>query len=374
MSYIFNKKNNKDDKQKKSMNIVILSAAPTSKSTKSIIRAGEKRGHNMTVLNPAYLYLLISESESGYDRIYDGYDKKEKPVRIKAKNIDAVISRIGTNLMYGTSVLHHFKYNLGIFTTQTPEGILTASDKLLSLQKISASKIKVPKTIIADNGVHLDFMIDKIGGLPAIAKMLQGSQGIGVIPLESKLQTNATVQSFYKNKNKLLLQQYIEGGAKDIRAIVIDGKVIVAMERTAPENDIRANISLGGSGRKIELTDKEKDICIRASRACGLEVSGVDLMRDNYGNTFVIETNGNYGYKIEDITKVDISTPLIEYCENNYKNSNSTTKALKEAIENTQNVINAMKKEKENNKIVAYWEIEYMHKLKQMENHLLNNY
>ena len=367
METFFSKKSSSKDNEKKSLNIVILSAAPKSKSTKSIINAGEKRGHTMTVLNPAYLYLLISESESGYDRIYDGYDKHEIPVRIKAKNIDAVISRIGTNLLYGASVLHHFKYNLGIFTTQNPEGLLTASDKLLSLQKISSSKIKVPKTIIADNGVHLDFMIDKIGGLPAIAKMLQGSQGIGVIPLESKLQTNATVQSFFKNKTKLLIQQYIEGGAKDIRAIVIDGEVITAMERTAPENDIRANISLGGSGRKIELTDKEIDTCVRASRACGLEVSGVDLMRGVNGNTYVIEVNGNYGYKVEEITKDDISKPLIEYCENNHKKTNSKD-ALHNAIVETQNLFTSYMHEKRTLSIIPH----YIAKLEAMKTYLLN--
>ncbi len=331
----------KTEKQQnqKSLNIIILSAAPKSKATKSIIIAGENRGHKITVLDPAYLYLLISESESGYDRVYDGYDKNDKPVRIKAKNIDAVISRIGNNLSYGTSVLHHFRYNLGIFTTQSPEGILTASDKLLSLQKISASKIRVPKTIYADNGVHLDFMIDKIGGLPAISKLLKGSQGIGVIPLESKLQTNATMQSFYKSGNKTIIQQYIEGGAKDIRAIVIDGEVISAMERTAPKGDLRANISLGGSGRKIELTEKEIDMCIEASNACGLRVSGVDLMRGNNGKTYCIEVNGNYGYKIEEVTKDDISTPLIKYCERQYKKGNFSKDALVQSIRDTKALI-----------------------------------
>lgn len=314
------------------MNIVILSAAPNSTATKSIIKAGEKRKHKMTVLDPKYLYLLVSDAVNGYDRIFDGYGKDSKPERIKAKDIDAVISRIGNNLSYGASVLHHFKYNLKIFSTQSPEGILTASDKMLSIQKISSAKLKVPKTIIADNGVHLDFMIDQVGGLPSIAKMLQGSQGIGVIPLESKLQTNATMQSFYKSGNKVLLQQYIEADSKDIRAIVVDDKVICAMERVAPKNDIRSNISLGGTGKKIELSDEDKDICIKAANSVGLHVAGVDIMKNQDGTTYVIEINGNYGYHVEELTKTDISTPLIEYCEKNYKkpisNSNITDSQL----------------------------------------------
>ncbi len=301
------------------MKIIILSASTKSSSTKSIIKAGEKRGHEMVVLNPAYLYLLVSDAVNGYDRIYDGFNKKDKPTRIKAKDIDAVISRIGNNLAYGCSVLQHFRDNLSIFTTQSPNGLITASDKLLSLQKISAKKIKVPKTVISDNGVHAEWSVEQIDGLPAVAKMLHGSQGIGVIPLESKLQTNAMLESFYKNKNKLLLQQYIDGDSKDIRAIVIDNKVITAMERTAPKDDIRANISLGGSGKKITLSKEDKDICVRSANACGLTVAGVDLMKDKNGKTYVIEVNGNYGYKIEEITGDDISTPLIEYVENNYK-------------------------------------------------------
>ncbi len=307
------------------MKILILSAAPNSSATKSIIDAGKKRNHEMTVLDPSFLYLLISDAVNGYDRIYDGYNAESKPVRIKLNEVDAVISRIGTNLAYGCSVLHHFKYNLGVFTTQSPEGLLTASDKLLSLQKISAAKLKVPKTIIADNGVHLDFMLDIIGGLPAIAKMLHGSQGIGVIPLFSKAQTVATIQSFYKSKTKLLLQQFIEtdkNNAKDVRAIVIDGKVIVAMERSSNTDDVRANISLGGSGKKIDLSDADKQICTDAAKACNLDCAGVDIIQSADGKTYVIEVNGNYGYHVETITKTDISTPLIEFCERNGKKQN----------------------------------------------------
>lgn len=108
------------------MKIIILSAAPNSSATKSIVKAGEKRKHEMTVLNPAYLYLLVSDIVNGYDRIYDDFDKNDKPVRINAKDIDAVISRIGKNLAYGAAVLQHFKYNLSIFCTQSPDGIKTA--------------------------------------------------------------------------------------------------------------------------------------------------------------------------------------------------------------------------------------------------------
>jgi len=303
------------------MKIVILSASPSCEATKSIINAGVKRKHEMVVLDPKYLYLLVSDSESGYDRVYDGHNESDKPVRIKAKEIDAVISRIGSNVTYGCSVLQHFRENLNIFSTQTPDGIKTASDKLMSLQKISAAKIKVPKTVIADTFVHANWIIESVGGLPAICKTLHGSQGVGVMILKDAQQTNMMLQTFGKQGTKLLFQQFIDAQAKDIRAIVIDGKVVVAMERSSNnKNDIRANISQGGSGRKIELSDADKDLCIRAARACGLEVAGVDLIKNANNESFIIEVNGNYGYKIETITGVDISTPLIQYCERNGTN------------------------------------------------------
>jgi len=301
------------------MRIVILSAAPNSEATQSIKKAGEKRGHEMSILDSAHLYLKISDNSKGFDAIYDGYGTDDKPEKIKLSEVDAVISRIGTNFSYGCAVLEHFRNNLGIFTTQSPEGLKTAADKLISLQKMSAAGLKVPKTIMGDNIKHLDWVINEVGGLPAIAKTLKGSQGLGVIILESRRQTGSMLESFYKQGEKLLIQKFIDGANKDIRAIVIDSKVVVAMERTAPKGEYRANISKGGSGRKVELSETDKQICIDAANSCGLSVAGVDIMKDAHGNTFVIEVNGNYGYKVQDITKVDISTPLIEYCEKNGK-------------------------------------------------------
>jgi len=304
------------------MNIIILSGAPRSYATQSIKKAGEKRGHEMTILDPAHLYLKISNSEKGYDAIYDGYGMEDKPTKIRLADADAVISRIGTNFDYGCAVLEHFRRNLGVFTTQSPEGLRTAADKLISLQKMSAAGLKVPKTVMGDNIKHLDWVIEQVGGLPAIAKTLKGSQGTGVIILENRRQTGSMLQSFYKNKEKLLIQEFIDSDdVSDIRAIVIDNKVIVAMKRTAPKGEFRANISLGGSGRRFFLTEKIKQVCVKAANACGLTVAGVDIIADKDNNKFVVEVNGNYGYKIETLTQVDISTPLIEYCENYYKNA-----------------------------------------------------
>jgi ribosomal protein S6--L-glutamate ligase len=311
------------------MKILILSAAPSSAATKSIVKAGERRGHTMVVKNPKYLYLLISDAVSGYDRVYDGFERDEKPERLPAKEYDAIIPRIGGNLSYATAVLEHLNNNLSIFSTQTSIGIKTAADKLISGQKFSQAKLRVPKTVLGDRAVHVQWMVEQVGGLPAIAKGLTGSQGKSVYPLKDPQQTNVFLENFFSRKEKLLLQKFIDGGCKDIRAIVIDGEVVTAMERTAAKGELRANISRGGSGRKIELSEEDQDICIRAARACGLEVAGVDIMKGIEGKSFVIEANGNYGYHIEEITKDDISTPLIKYCERNHAkgreaNQNST--------------------------------------------------
>jgi len=300
------------------MKILVLSAAPNSAATKSIVKAGERRGHTMVIKNPAFLYLLISDSVSGYDRVYDGYERDTKPERLPAKEYDAIISRIGSNLSYGTAVLEHLNNNLGIFATQTSIGIKTAADKLISGQKLSQAKLRVPRTLLGDRAVHVAWMIEQVGNLPAIAKGLTGSQGKSVYPLKDPQQTNVFLENFFSRKENLLLQKFIDGGCKDIRAIVIDGEVVTAMERSAAKGELRANISRGGSGRKIELSPEDQDICVRAARACGLEVAGVDIMKSVDGLTWVIEINGNYGYHVETITGDDISTPLINYCERNH--------------------------------------------------------
>lgn len=322
------------------MKILVLSAAPNSSATKSIVKAGEKRGHIMIVKDPAFLYLLISDAVSGYDRVYDGYEHDTKPERLPAKEYDAIISRIGSNFSYGTAVLEHLNNNLGIFATQTSIGIKTAADKLISGQKLSQAKLRVPKTLLGDRAVHVAWMIEQVGNLPAIAKGLTGSQGKTVYPLKDPQQTNVFLENFFSRKENLLIQKFIDGGCRDIRAIVIDGEVVTAMERTAAKGELRANISRGGSGRKIELSPEDQDICIRAARACGLEVAGVDIIKGVDNLTYTIEINGNYGYHIETITGDDISTPLIKYCERNYKQgnkSNKDTEAKSFGFSNTMN-------------------------------------
>ena len=267
-----------------------------------LIKAIEDVGYTYEQHDPRNLYLYVSESENGYDRIYNGLPSLEKPVRLKANSYDAVISRIGSGLEYGANILTHLHENLNIYTTQTGSGLLTASNKLRTTMKLSAYGIRVPRTVGAFSPLHPEFLIDKVGGLPAVAKTLTGSQGKGVIILKDAEQTNTTLEAFWRADTPLKVQQYIEGGKRDIRAIVIGDEVVSAMERTGVK-DFRANLSQGGSGRKIELTDEQKTLCVRASKAIGLDFSGVDIMIDEKGRAYVIEINGNPGTGIIGITK-----------------------------------------------------------------------
>lgn len=302
------------------MNILILS---TGKPSAHLIKAIVDKGHTYEAHDPRDLYLFVSESENGYDRLYNGSSEVESPVRIKAKSIDAVISRIGADLLHGTAILRHLTQNLNIYGTQKAAGLEMASNKLKTTQKLSSLGIRVPQTVYAKNPLHIDFLINKVGGLPAVGKLLQGSQGKGVFILETRVAANTSLESLYKLDVGLKLQKYIDAGSKDIRAIVVKDKVVVAMERTG-KKDFRANISQGGSGRKITLSKEDEDICIRASKAVGLDFSGVDLMKDAEGKTYVIEVNGNPGTKIIQITGYNYFVDLVEMVEANKSKKTST--------------------------------------------------
>jgi len=327
--------------EKKKLKIVILTANRKGEATKSIMSAGEKKGHEMICLNPLHLYLYVSNAGNDFDKLFDGYGTNDAPKQIKAKDIDAVIPRInGKTFEFGLSVLEHFYNNLGIFCTQSPDGLRIASEKMLSLQKTRAKGINTPRTVMVNNPKHIKFLVDlvtpdadpyvKAPEPQIIMKTNKGSQGNGVMILKGEQSINSVMQTFAAKKIPIIIQQKIDTGlyATDIRAIVINNKVVVAMERTGQKNEFRANISQSGTGKKIELTEEEQKLAVNAANAIGLTVCGVDMLRKDYTKQlFIIEQNGCYGYKVEKITKTDISTPLIEYCEEQYLSGNQNKEA-----------------------------------------------
>ena len=307
------------------MNILILGTSPV--LSKNLTDSLEKKGHTYKYYKPNELYLYVSEHENGNDRLYWGNPETNEVERVYVKNFDAVITRIGWGLDYAASILTHLTENLGIYSPQSAEGLVTASNKMKTTQKLSYAGVRVPRTVMAQTPVHADFLIKKIGGLPAVGKLLQGSQGKGVMILRDAEQTNMSLETFAKLEANIQIQAYIEGGGKDIRAIVVGDKVVVALERTG-KKDFRANLSRGGSGKAIELTEQEKTMCVKMAKAIGLECAGVDILRGQDGYTYGIEVNGNFGEKIISITGVNFFENIIDHIQANYKSGSKKDVSL----------------------------------------------
>jgi ribosomal protein S6--L-glutamate ligase len=342
------------------MHFLVLATSPQ----RDLIKAIQDAGHTYDVHDPRRLYLYVSESENGYDSLYDGLASLEIPVRLKAKSYDAVISRIGAGLDYGANILTHLAENMGIYTTQTGAGLLTASNKLRTTMKLSSHGIRVPRTVGAYSPLHPDFLIKKVGGLPAVAKTLTGSQGRGVIILKDEEQTNSTLHGFWRAETPLKLQQYIEGGKRDVRAIIIGSEVVSSMERTG-KKDFRANLALGAVGSKIELTDEQKEMCVKASQALGLDFSGVDLMLDEEKKAYVIEVNGAPGNGIIRITGHNHFVDLVKFIEKKLGKESKDTKV--ESTEKAQVPLTALeeqalKKQLRDEKEILLAENEYLRK------------
>lgn len=285
---------------------------------KSLEEALKLSGVSYEVYKPEQLMIYVSESTSGYDRFFDARSELPEPVRLKAKDFDFVISRIGSGAEKGATILEHLTENMGLFGSQNADGIRICSNKLRTHLKLSQKGIRTPPTVWGNRIAHTDFVFKKLlDSLPAVGKTSLGSQGEGVFILESPLAANTTLQTLYKFDADILLQKFIKGvGFQDVRAIVVNGKVVSAMERSAPTGDFRANLSQGGSGRKIELSTDDKELAVAAADAVGLSsFCGVDLLKDKEGKTYVVETNSNPGSLICTVTGFNHFVPLVEYCK-----------------------------------------------------------
>jgi len=279
--------------------------------------SAEKKGHSIDVFNPAEFNIFLSSNPKGYDSIF--YNESDKLLR---KDYDVIISRIGSNRLYASAVLQQLQYNMNIFALQSGKSINICADKIHTAQILSAYKLPVPKQFFCISPKDIAFLIKKLGDLPVILKEITGSKGANIILLESPLQTNMTLESYYKKGTKFILQQYLNNGGKDERHIVIGDKVVCSMERQAPKNDIRANVSLAGTAKKIQATDQVKELCIKAVQSIpGLNFAGVDIIIDADGKPYIIEINSNPGEQIINICDYNYFTDVIEFCENNYKSN-----------------------------------------------------
>jgi len=291
------------------MKIAVLSRNRNLYSTKRILEAGAKRGHEMLLIDHMKCVLVI---EQGRPHIY----YNGKPVT----GVQAVIPRIGASAtFYGTSVVRQFEM-MKIFTAVESQALVRSRDKLRSLQILARAGIGIPKTAFASSPKQedIDNLINSIGGAPCIVKLLEGTQGIGVILAENKKSAASVIEAFLKLEANMLVQEFIkEAKGADLRVFIVDGQVVGAMKRQAKAGEFRSNLHRGGSAKVIKLSDEERATAIKAAKKLGLGIAGVDLLQSSRG-PLVMEVNSSPGLEgIEGATKVDIAGKIIEYVERN---------------------------------------------------------
>ena len=250
------------------MKILVLSRNRNLYSTRRIILSAEKLGHEVRVVDYLRCYMNITSKKPTV--IYRGEN---------LENYDAVITRIGASYtFYGAAVVRQFEM-AGLYTINRSKAITRSRDKLRSLQILAREGIGLPVTGFANHTADIDGMIDTVDGIPLVIKLLEGTQGKGVVLAETKKAASSVLSAFRQLKANILVQEFIkEANGKDIRALVIGDEVVGAMERTAPEGDFRANIHLGGEGREVNLSDDEKRMAVKAAKTLGLRIAGVDLI------------------------------------------------------------------------------------------------
>ncbi len=289
------------------MKIAILSRNPKLYSTRRLVEAGEKRGHEMMVLDHLKCVLVI---EKGRPHIF--YKNEE------IKNINAIIPRIGASVtFYGSAVVRQFE-QMKIFSAVESQALVRSRDKLRSLQLLAKAGIGMPKTAFASNPNDIDNLIKQVGGVPVVIKLLEGTQGIGVILAETHNSAKSVIEAFLGVEVNILVQEFIkEAKGADIRVFVVDGQIVGAMRRQGVEGDFRSNLHRGGSAKIVKLTAEEKSTAIKAAKKLGLAIAGVDMLQSSRG-PLVMEVNSSPGLEgIEGATKVDIAAKIIEYVERN---------------------------------------------------------
>ncbi|MFU8823344.1 30S ribosomal protein S6--L-glutamate ligase [Yoonia sp.] len=278
--------------------------------------AAEQRGHTLDIINTLRCYMNIAS------RRPEVYYNGEKLV-----GYDAVIPRIGASVtFYGMAVLRQFEMQ-GVFPLNESVGIGRSRDKLRSMQLLARDGIGLPVTTFAHDPRQTDEVLKLAGGAPVVIKLLEGTQGIGVVLADTDRSAKSVVEAFRGAGVNILLQEFIkEAGGTDIRAIVVGGKVVAAMKRTGAEGEFRTNLHRGGSAQVIKLSPEERSTAIRSAKAMGLNVCGVDMLRANHGPV-VMEVNSSPGLEgVEKATGLDIAGKIIEYIEKNAKPNATKTK------------------------------------------------
>lgn len=302
------------------MKIAILSNGPGNYSTNRLREEASSRGHDVDVIKYKDCYVTI--------------DEKNPKVMYRGKEIgeyDVIIPRIASYMTkYGSAVLRQLeaRYSKTFFVNKSL-AITRARDKLRSTQLLAKAGAMIPKTVISRNTTDIDDLLEEVGGTPVIIKLARGTHGNGVVLAETKKAAKSVLQAFYLNNSdgtNVLIQEFIkESAGTDIRAFVVGSQVVASMKRQSLDDDFRSNLHKGGLGEPIKLTPEERKMAVKAARAMGLTIAGVDLMRSERG-PLVLEVNASPGFGIEKITYRNVAGKIIDYIERNAKRGNKRDK------------------------------------------------
>ena len=291
------------------MKIAMMARNPNLYSHKRLVEAAEQRGHSMDIINTLQCYMNITSHRP--ELRYKGE---------KLTGYDAVIPRIGASItFYGLAVLRQFEM-MGVYPLNESVAIGRSRDKLRSLQLLARDGIGLPVTGFANSAKFADDVIKIAGGAPVVIKLLEGTQGIGVVLGETHNSAKSVIEAFGGAKINILVQEFIkEAGGMDIRCLVVGDKVVATMKRQGAEGDFRSNLHRGGSAQTIKITPEERSTAVRSAKAMGLNVCGVDMLRSNHGSV-VMEVNSSPGLEgVEKATGIDIAGKIIEFLEKNAK-------------------------------------------------------
>ena len=298
------------------MNLGILSTNRNLYSTRRLVEAGEARGHEVRVINHKRCYMnIVSHSPQIH---YNG-----EPI----KAIDAIIPRIGASVsFYGTAVVRQFEM-MGVYSVNESVAITRSRDKLRASQLLSRKGIGLPVTGFANAPGDTDDLLKLVGGAPVVIKLLEGTQGVGVVLAETNKAAESVIEAFRGLKANFMVQEYIkEAGGADLRCFVIGEKVVASMMRQGKEGEFRSNLHRGGTAKLVKITPEERSTAVRSAKSMGLNVAGVDLLRSNHGPV-VMEVNSSPGLEgIEAATKKDVAGMIIEFIEKNARHGKTRTR------------------------------------------------
>ncbi|MGI9287389.1 MAG: 30S ribosomal protein S6--L-glutamate ligase [Pseudomonadales bacterium] len=298
------------------MKIGILSRNKKLYSTRRLVQAAEERGHEVRVIDVLRCYMNMATSRPSIH--YRGED---------LTGFDAIIPRIGASItFYGTAVVRQFEM-MGVYAVNESVAISRSRDKLRSIQLLSRKGIGLPVTGFAHAPDDVPDLIKMVGGPPLVIKLLEGTQGIGVVLAETRKAAESVIEAFMGLSANILVQEFIkEAGGSDIRCLVVGGKVVAAMKRQAPDGEFRSNLHRGGTAELVRITPEERSTATRAANIMGLNVAGVDLLRSNHG-AVVMEVNSSPGLEgIEKATGKDIASMIIALIEKNAKPHKTRTR------------------------------------------------